>query len=198
MRKQLTRIAFIGLIAVLLLSGCDLLGGNATQDWKIFAIEEEPDIDIQFPLPPEWQVDYAPSVQEIGQWEIALVPPRCAEDQEQDYADNCVSLTVKIKEISDFNKNEFLSFASQSITLNQSGDEATIMMGQNTFEAGDVTIQRFNHKVFIGEQEIQMSIFFFETDSAYYTFITELPYDQREGDVAEQFDLILNNLEELD
>ena len=198
MRKQLTRTAFIGLIALLLLSGCDLLGSSATQDWKMFAIEEEPDIDIQFPLPPEWQVDYAPSVQEIGQWEIALVPPRCAEDQETDFADNCVSLTVTIKGISDFDKNEFLTFASQNITLNQSGDEETIMMGQNTFEVADLTVQRFNHKVFIGEEEIQMSIFFFETDSAYYTFITELPYDEREGEVAEQFDLLLNNLEELD
>ena len=197
MQKHLTRTAFIGLIALLLLSSCDLLGSSATQDWKVFAIEEEPDIDIQFPLPPEWQVDYAPSVQVIGQWEIALVPPRCAEEQEADYADNCVSLTVNIKEISDFNKNEFLTFASQNITLNQSGDEETIMMGQKAFEVGDLTVQRFNHKLFIGQEEVQMSIFFFETDSAYYTFITELPYDEREGNVAQNFDLLLNNLEEL-
>lgn len=198
MRKQLTRTVILGLIALLLLTSCDLLGSNATQDWKTFAIEEEPDIDIQFKLPPEWGVDYAPSPQEIGHWEIALVPPRCAEDQEQDFADNCISLTVNIKGISDFEKTEFLTFASQNITLNQSGEEETIMMGQNTFEVGDLTLQRFNHKLFIGQNEIQMSIFFFETDSAYYIFITELPYDEREGEVAEQFDLLLNSLEERD
>lgn len=198
MRQKRQRTVLIGLIALLMLSGCGLFGGTSTQDWKVFAIEEEPAIDIQFSLPPEWQADYAPSVENIGQWEIALVPPRCAEDQEEDYADNCISLTVNIKEISDFDKNEFLTFASQNITLNQSGGEETILMGQNAFEVNGLTIKRFNHKLFIGDEEVQMSLLFFETDSSYYSFITELPYEEREGEVAEQFDLLLNSLEERD
>jgi hypothetical protein len=196
MRQQQKRTILIGLIALVMLTGCGLLGGDSTQDWKAFAIEEEPAIDIQFRLPPKWQADYAPSVENIGQWEIALIPPRCAEDQEEDYADNCISLTVNLKELSDFNKNEFLTFASQNITLNQTGDEATILMGQNTFEVNGLSIQRFNHKLYIGEQEVQMSLLFFETEGAYYTFITELPYAEREGEVADQFDLLINSLEE--
>ncbi len=198
MRKQLIRTALIGLTVLLLLTGCGLLGGADTQDWNTFAIEEEPAIDVQFKLPPQWHVDYAPSIQNIGQWEIALVPPRCEADQEEDYADNCISLTVSIKALSDFDKNEFLTFASQNITLNPSGGEETIMMGQNSFEVDGLTIQRFNHKLFIGEQEVQMSIYFFETDSSAYSFITELPYDERQGEVAAQFDLLLNSLEEID
>jgi len=197
MRKHIIKIAFTGLIALLILAGCSIFSGDKTQDWTVFAIEEEPAIDVQFKLPPQWHVDYAPSIEKIGQWEIALVPPRCSEDQEEDYADNCISLTVNLKALSDFDKNEFLTFASQNITLNPSGGEETIMMGQNTFEVEDLTIQRFNHKLFIGEEEVRMSLFFFDTKSAYYTFITELPYAEREGEVAEQFDLLLNSLEEI-
>ena len=197
MRKRPTQILLTGLTALLLLTGCGLLGRENTQAWTTFAIEEEPAIDIQFKLPPQWHVDYAPAIEKVGQWEIALVPPRCAEDQEEDYADNCVSLTVNIKEISDFDKNEFLTFASENIVLNPSGGEQTIMMGQNAFEVDGITIQRFNHKLFIGEGEVQMSIYFFETDSAFYSFITELPYAEREGEVAQAFDLLLNSIEEI-
>ena len=197
MKKQLTRSLFIGLAALLILTGCSLLGGDATQDWTVFAIEEEPEIDIQFRLPPEWLVDYAPSIEQVGQWEIALIPPYCESGQEEEFADNCISLTVNIKAVSNFSKPEFLSFASSNILLNRTGGEETIMMGQNTIEVGELSIQRFNHKLFIGEQEVQMSIYFFETDSAYYAFITELPYAEREGDVANQFNLLLNSLEEI-
>ena len=197
MRKHIIKIAFTGLIALLILAGCSIFSGDKTQDWTVFAIEEEPAIDVQFKLPPQWHVDYAPSIEKIGQWEIALVPPRCSEDQEEDYADNCISLTVNIKEISDFDKNEFLTFASDNIVLNRSGGEETIMMGQNSFEVDTLTIQRFNHKLFIGDQAVQMSIYFFETDNAFYSFITELPYDEREGQVAQNFNLLLNSLEEI-
>jgi hypothetical protein len=196
MQKQLPKIAFTGLIALIILTSCSIFGGDKTQDWTVFAIEEAPDIDVQFKLPPQWHVDYAPSFENIGQWEVVLVPPRCEEDQEEDFADNCISLTINLKALSDFNKNEFLTFASQNITLNQSGSEETIMMGQKAFEVNGITIQRFNHKLFIGDQAVQMSIYFFETDSSYYSFITELPYDEREGQAAQNFDLLLNSLEE--
>ena len=197
MGKQLTRTLMIGLAALLILTGCSLLGGEDTQDWTVFAIEEEPEIDIQFRLPPEWRVDYAPSIEQIGQWEVVLMPPYCASDQEEEFGDNCISLTINIKEISDFSKPDFLTFASQNITLNQTGSEETIMMGQNSFEVDGIRIERFNHKLFVGEQEIQMSIYFFETDSAYYSFISELPYAEREGEVAQRFDLLLNSIEEI-
>lgn len=198
MRKQIKRTLFIGLVTLLLLTGCGILGGQPTKDWKIFAIEEEPEIDIQFRLPPEWLVDYTPSAENIGQWDLVLIPPRCASDQEEDYADNCISLTVNLKGISAFDKADFLAFASQGITLNQTGSEKTIMMSQDSFEVGEITVQRFNHKLLIGEEEVQMSLLFFETDSAYYTFIAELPYEEREGEVADKFDLLVNSLAETD
>jgi hypothetical protein len=187
----------IGLAVLLILTGCGLLDRDATEDWTVFAIEEEPEIDIQFRLPPAWRVDYAPSLEQIGQWEVVLMPPYCASDQEEEYGDNCISMTINIKEISDFSKQDFLNFASANITLNQTGGEQTLMMGQNSFDVNGITVQRFNHKLFIGEKEVQMSIFFFETDSAYYSFITELPYDEREGDVASEFDLLLNSIEQI-
>lgn len=196
MQKQRRTMLLTALIALLILSACSTIG--ATRDWQVFAIEEEPAIDIQFRLPPEWYVDYAPTVNTPGQWDIALVPPKCSSGQETDFEDNCISLTAYIKDRSEFNKPEFLSFASQNITLNPSGTEETLMMGQNTFEVDDLSVQRFNHKVFIGEDEIQMSIFFFETDSAYYAFISEFPYDEREGQAAKNFDRLIESIEIID
>ncbi len=198
MRKQLTRTAMISLIALLVLTGCNLLGKESTQDWKVFAINEEPAIDIQFRLPPEWRVDYAPSMEQNGLWEVLLTPPKCKSDQVQDYADNCVNLTANIKGQSDFDKNDFIGFASQSITLNESGTEETLMMGQNSFEVNGITIRRFNHKLFIGEQDVQMSFLFFETEGAYYTFVIEMPYDERDGKMAAQFDLLVSSLKVID
>ena len=193
MQRRHKSMLLTGLIALLILSACSSIG--ATRDWKVFAIEEEPAIDIQFRLPPDWYVDYAPTPNTPGQWDIALVPPKCSSGQETDFEDNCISLTAYIKGVSEFNKPEFLTFASQNITLNESESEETLMMGQNTFEVDGLSIQRFNHKVFIGEDEIQMSIFFFETDSAYYVFISEFPYDERDGQAAENFSLLIESIE---
>ena len=164
------------------------------EDWKVFAIEEYPPIDIQFRLPPRWHVDYAPTAEIPGQWEVALVPPLCSKDQETEYADNCIALTITIKGEADFDKLDFLSVISQSMTLNQSGGEETIFMGQNNFEVNGLTVQRYNHKLFIGEEEVQMSFFFIETESAYYLFVSELPYDQREGEVAGQFNRLIESI----
>lgn len=192
MQKQRRIMLLTGMIALLILSACSTNG--ATSDWHVFAIEEEPAIDIQFRLPPEWYVDYAPTVNTPGQWDIALVPPKCSSDQETAFEDNCITLTAYIKDLASFNKPDFLSFASQNITLNPSGSEETLMMGQNTFEVDGLTMQRFNHKVFIGEDEIQMSILFFETDSAYYAFISEFPYDEQDGQAAENFNRLVESI----
>jgi len=189
-------VILLGLIALFILSACS--PKVSTEDWKVFTISEEPAINIQFRLPPEWYVDYAPKIDVPGQWDVALVPPRCAEDQQTDFEDNCISLTIHLKETSAFDKPGFLAFASQSITLNQSGTEKTIMMGQTTSEVDGLTLQRYNHKFMIGEDEVQMSLLFFETDSAYYIFISELPYDEREGEVAALFDLLIGSIEVID
>jgi len=186
-------IILLGLIALLILSACT--PKVSTKDWKVFTISEEPAINIQFRLPPDWYVDYTPKIDLPGQWDVALVPPRCASDQPADFVDYCITLTIHLKETSGFDKTGFLALASQSITLNQSGTEKTIMMGQNTFDVDGLTFQRYNHKFLIGEDEVQMSFLFFETDSAYYVFVTELPYDEREGDVATLLDLMIGSIE---
>ena len=193
MGKPIHYFIFFGLIAMLTFTAC---GQNAaTRDWNTFAIEEEPQIDIQFRLPPEWLVDYGPKPNVPGQWDVALVPPMCSADQETDFADNCVSLTIYLKGESDFDPEEFTSFVSQDITLNQTGSEKTIFIEQDTFDVGGIQIERFKHLFFIGEEDVVMSFLFFETEGAYYTFITELPYQEQEGELAEQFDLLLNSIE---
>ena len=196
MQKHRKTMLLTGLIALIVLSACS--PNRATRDWNVFSIEEEPAIDIQFRIPPEWYVDYAPTVNTPGQWDIALVPPKCSSEQETEFEDNCISLTAYIKNLADFNKPQFLSFASQNITLNPSESEETLMMGQNTFEVNGLSVQRFNHKVFVGEEEIQMSILFFETDSAYYAFISEFPYDEQDGQAAENFNRLVESIEIVD
>jgi hypothetical protein len=194
MPKNIKNTLFAGIILILILSAC-----SPTRDWKIFAIEEEPGIDIQFRLPPDWLVDYAPSPNTPGQWDVLLTPPKCAADQEINFADNCVNLTIYIKDQADYDQQESIAFASQSFALNESGSEQTVLMGQNTFKVDGLEVQRFNHKVFIGEDELQLSFYFFETEQAYYTFLTEFPYDEREeGEAARNFDLLLESIEVID
>jgi hypothetical protein len=194
MSKTLKNALFVGIILIFMLSAC-----SPTRDWKIFAIEEEPGIDIQFRLPPEWLVDYAPSPNIPGQWEVLLTPPKCAEDQETNYADNCVNLTVYIKDQADYDQQESIAFASQSFALNETGSEQTVLMGQNTFTVDGLQVQRFNHKVFVGEEELQLSFYFFGTNQAYYTFLTEFPYDEREdGEAPQNFELLFESIEVLD
>jgi hypothetical protein len=193
MQKQ-TKTIILGLLLLLLtLPACK--ANQTTRDWKTFEIQEEPAIDITFKLPPRWHVDYAPTADVPGQWDVALVPPLCSVDQTTEYSDNCISLTIQIKGESDFDKQEFVNFVSQSIALNETGEETTILMGQNNFKVGSLTMNRYNHKFFIGEEEEQLSFIFFETESAYYYFASELPYAEREGDVAQQLDLLIQSIE---
>jgi len=192
MPERIQKIIFIGLAALLVLSACS--ASPATEDWKIFDIAQEPRIDIQFRLPPEWFVDYAPVVDAPGKWNVILIPPKCAPDQETEFEDHCVDLSIYLKDETDFDKQAFLAFASQNIILNQTGTEKTIMMGQNAFEVNGLTVQRYNHKLFIGELEVQMSFLFFETENAYYTLISEIPYEEREGNLAEEINLLVNSI----
>ena len=193
MQKQLKVNLLIGLVALLTLTACS--GNAATRDWKVFAIEEEPAIDIQFRLPPEWQVDYAPLVNAPGQWEVVLVPPRCSTNQEQDFEFNCISLSIHIKNMADFDRDEFIAQISQNIPLNPAGSDTSAFLGEQTFEVDGLNIQRFNHKIESPTREAQVSIFSLETDNAHYTFFTNFDFDEREGDVAKTFDLLLGSIE---
>lgn len=192
MKKHINIIVW-GLIFLVILSACG--SRSVTRDWNTFEIQEEPAIDINFKLPPGWHVDYAPTEDVPGQWDVALVPPFCASDQETEFSDNCISLTIQIKGQSNFDKQEFLDLVSKSMTLNESGSEETILMGQNNFKVGGLTLYRYNHKFFIGEEEEQLSFIFFETDGAYYYFVSELPYSEREGEVAQQMDQLIQSIE---
>ncbi len=192
MRKQPIAIIFGVILFLLILSACQ--ANQSTSDWKTFDIQEEPAIDITFKLPPRWHVDYAPTADVPGQWDVALVPPLCSADQATEYSDNCISLTIQIKGQSDFDKQEFVNLVSQSMTLNETGDEKTILMGQNNFKVGGLTLYRYNHKFFIGEEEEQLSFIFFETESAYYYFASELPYAERDGETAQQLDLLVQSI----
>ncbi len=194
MNKRLSTLIIASLVIVMLLSAC---GANATRDWKVFAIEEEPAIDIQFRLPPEWYVDYSPEPDRPGEWKIIMAPPFCAEDQETKYEDNCVRLMVQIKEETSFDKDEFLALISTAISLNQAETEETMLMSQTRSEVNGIEMQQFNHKIATGEEAVLMQILFFETDSAYYYFIAEFPYEEREGPTADQFDLMVGSVEEI-
>jgi hypothetical protein len=194
MLKNIKNTLLIGLVTVMILSAC-----SVTRDWKIFAVEEEPNIDIQFRLPPEWRVDYAPTPNTPGQWDILLAPPKCAEDQETLYSDNCIDLTVYIKGEANYDQQDSIAFASQSFALTESGSEQTVLMGQSAFKVHGLEVQRFDHKVFVGEDEIQLSFYFFETEKADYTFLTEFPYDEREeGEAAQNFSRLLESIEVID
>ncbi|MEJ2448825.1 MAG: hypothetical protein P8Y37_12920, partial [Anaerolineales bacterium] len=94
-----------------------------------------------------------------------------------------------------FDKGNFLTVVSKSMVLNQSGTESTTLMGQDTFTVDGLTIQRFNHSLYIGEQEIQMQILFFETDSAYFIFTSKFDYDERDGDTAQLYNLLIQSIE---
>jgi len=193
MPKRHFLIFSLGLITLLTLSACGQFA--ATRNWNTFAVEEEPRIDIQFKIPPEWYVDYAPTIGAPGQWDVVLVPPKCAPDQAEEFSDNCINLTIVLKDVADFDPQAFINFASEDIILNQSGTEKTIFLGQETVEVNDLEAEQYNHLFFIGEDEVRMSFLFFETENAYYTFITELPYQEKEGEVAQQFDLLINSIE---
>ncbi len=192
MKKHINVIIFWGLIMLVILSACG--SGNPTRDWNTFEIQEEPAIDITFKLPPGWHVDYAPTADVPGQWDVALVPPLCSSDQETEFSDNCISLTIQIKGQADFDKQEFLDLVSQSMTLNETGSEKTILMGQNNFKVGSLTLYRYDHKFFIGDAEEQLSFIFFETDGAYYYFASELPYAERDGETAQQLDQLIQSI----
>jgi len=192
MQKRFVIIIII-LITLLAVSAC--APEIPVEEWTIFSIKEKSAIDIQFRLPPEWQVSYEPNEEVLGQWDVPLTPPLCSKDQETEFADSCINLTIMIKDEAEFDKFELLSIITQSMTLSEIGDMETIFVGQHSIEVDGLTLQRYNHKFSIGKEAVQMSFIFFETENAYYLFVTELPYDERNGGVARDFTRLLESIE---
>lgn len=190
MPKGIKLALFISLVAMLLLSACS----GETADWKVFSIDQEPAINIQFRLPPNWLVDYAPIQNHPGQWNITLVPPKCSPVQEMEYQQNCVNLIAYIKGTSTFSEDEFMSLIEGSFPLSQDGSQSALFLGQDTFRVNRINMQQYNHLIRTATGEVQMSTTFFETDSAYFTFITNFPYNNTENEAVESFDLMLRSV----
>lgn len=191
MQKQHKVKFLIALFVLMVMTACSA----DTDDWKLFIIEEEPMIDIQFKQPPGWFFDYAPNYENPGQWDVAMVPPHCKASQEIAYDENCISLTINIKDEASFDKEGFLSLVSQNITLNEYGTEESLLTKTDTLEMNGLTGQRFTHKVIIDDEDYQLTIVFLETDSAYYAFISEFPYQERRGEIADTYNLMLETIE---
>jgi hypothetical protein len=191
-RKLLTLI--IGWVIILMLSAC-----NQTVDlsnWENFTIEGAPGFDIQFSIPPEWKTNYIlPMELAIGQWKVILTPPRCSLEQSADYAEECIDMMAYIKGEAEFEEDEVLALISQNISLSDETDAESILIGQTSFDVNGLTIRRYNHKISTDAGDMQMSIYYFQTDNANYTIMTHFPYDEREGEVAEQFQSVLESIQ---
>jgi hypothetical protein len=193
MHKREKIALLVGLVTLLILSACTTTSN--TDDWKIFTIEEEPALNIQFRLPPRWLVDYAPHRTQPGRWDIILIPPRCVPEQENDYQQNCVSLVAHIKEISTFNKESFFELTSGDIALGQERGQSAVLLNQDTFRVNRLEVNQFNHLISSPLGEVEMSSYFFETDSAYFTIITSFPYEEPEFEAVKNFELLLRSIE---
>jgi hypothetical protein len=192
MHKRIRLTVLISLVTLLILSACS--GDSATQDWKVFTIEQEPGFNIQFRLPPRWLIDFAPTIDKPGQWDVTLIPPKCYPDQELEYQQNCVTLIAHIKGPSTFNKEAFLDLTSGDISLSQDGSQTAKLIGRESFRVNRLKMEEFNHLIATSRGNVEMSTYFFETDSAYYTLITNLPYAAPESEFNQNFDLMLHSI----
>jgi hypothetical protein len=194
MQKRLKLTLIIGLIPLLIFSACSTT--TSTRNWQTFTIEEAPGFDIQLRIPSDWAANYDPPTDDNpGQWNVVITPPECSLETGTTFADNCINLTAYVKGEAEFDKDELLTYISESISLNEQGTVRTILMDRESIEGDGLTIQRYNHKITNPEREIQMSIFYLETDGAYYVFIYSVPYEQRDGNVATAFRQVLETIE---
>lgn len=186
---------YITLIVLLVLSACAV--NNETKDWKTFQIEEEPALNIKFKLPPGWRIDYAPAREKQGQWNIALVPPKCSADQAEDYKQSCVNITAHVKDVSAFEREMFFERTSGDIPLSQDGSRIAKIIGNDIFKVSGKKVERFDHLIKTAAGDVKMSAYFLETKNAYFIFITSLPYEEAEtSDVALNFGLMLKSIRE--
>lgn len=194
MHKRIKAALLISLAIVLALSACT---NKKTEDWKVFSIDQEPALDIQFRLPPGWLVDFAPNRNKPGQWDVTMVPPKCTSDQEIEYQKNCITLIAHIKGASTFSSEAFFDVISGDIALSQDGSQTALLLGKESFRVNRLNVDRFNHLIATAFGEVQMSTYFFETDSAYFTFITNFPYGETENETIENFELLLGSVEKI-
>ena len=192
MTQRVKLTLLISLAAVLILSACS--GSSETADWKAFSIDQEPALNIEFRLPPRWLVDYAPSRNKPGQWEIILIPPKCSPEQEVEYQQNCVILVAYIKDETSFSKETFFEVNSADIPLSQDGTQSALLLDQESYSVNRLKVEQFNHLIATSLGDVQMSTYFFETDSAYFTFITNFPYSEAENEAVDTFELLLGSL----
>jgi hypothetical protein len=190
MQRRAKIILIISLSVLLILSACN----NKTSEWKRFSIDQEPALNIEFRLPPGWLLDYAPTRDKPGQWDVTLVPPKCSTTQAIDFQKNCVTLIAHIKGVSSFSKDAFFDITGSDIPLSQDGEKSALFLGHDTFRVNRIKVDRFNHLIKTAQGEVNMSTYFFETDSAYFTFITNFPYNQANNEAADNFDLLLKSL----
>jgi hypothetical protein len=196
MHKRQHMTLTLGLLVFLMLSACSQ--DINTSGWEEFTIEEAPGFDIQFLIPSDWESNYLlPMETAPGQWRVLLTPPRCSSDQSEDYGESCIILTAYVKGEAEFDENEVLALISENIPLSQDGAES-ILMGQTSLDVNGLTIQRYTHKINSANGEVQLSYYYFQTDSAYYTIMADFPYDEREDRVAEQFQAVLQSITVVD
>ncbi|HOM68106.1 MAG TPA: hypothetical protein PLA02_00650 [Brevefilum fermentans] len=189
-RKILTFI--FSLMSLLILTSCN--SNKETADWKVFRIDQEPALNIEFRLPPGWLVDYAPNRDKPGQWEVTLVPPKCTPTQEVEFQNNCITLVAHIKEKSTFSKEAFVELTGSDIPLSIDGSRSALFLGLESFRVNRIKVERYNHLIKSVNGNVHMSTYFFETDSAYFIFITNFPYEQAENETLDNFGLLLESL----
>jgi len=195
-RREFFRLT-IAILVIMILSACSQ--NSATSDWKNFTIEEAPGFDIQFQVPPDWETNYTlPMETALGQWKVTLTPPRCSSGQTAEYEEDCITLTAYIKGEAEFEEDEVLTLVSDSIPINVEEQAESILIGQNSFEVNGLNLQRFNHKIYSSAGEIQMSIIYFQTEGAYYIIMANYPYDERDGETAQEFQVMLESIKVLD
>lgn len=195
-KKELLSLIFTMLI-IMILTACGQT--PSTANWDLFTIEEAVGFDIQFQVPPDWETNYIlPMETALGQWKVTLTPPRCTSDQIAEYEEDCISLTAYIKGEAEFEEDAVLALISQNIPLDQEGAAESILMGQTSFEVDGLTIKRFNHKLASTIGEVQLSYYYFQTENTYYTIMANFPYDERDGETAQEFQKILESVEVLD
>jgi hypothetical protein len=193
MLKQISRVFLIVISVILVLTACS--SEPSTEDWTVFAIEEEPAIDIQFRLPPDWYVDYMPTAETPGKWEIVLLPPFCEKDQETEYTENCVAVTIYIKVVAAFDKEATIQALAQSVASYNTNQTDAIPLAQDTFEVNGIPVQRFDRKISLGEKDILISFHVFESDSADYIFVSEFPSDESDLAAALAFEQMIQSIE---
>ncbi|MDF1519805.1 MAG: hypothetical protein RQ728_05070 [Brevefilum sp.] len=197
MHKRILLSLIFAMLTIMIITACSRT--PATANWEVFTIKEAAGFDIQFQVPPDWETNYIlPMETALGQWKVTLTPPRCSPDQVAEYEEDCITLTAYIKGEAAFDEDAVLALLSQNIPLDQEGAAESILMGQTSFEVDGLTIKRFNHKIASANGEVQLSYYYFQTENAYYTIMADFPYNEREGEIAQEFQKILESIVVLD